>query len=412
MNSKSFGHFSILPVEINYKILEDIDIDELLYRYRTNKYFMNFLTKHSTLKQLTKYHSLPMATSFEGFLESFNKKYITRNSPKYMSMEECFRRAAEYKNADLAKLFYEAGAENVNDLLAHSAETGNLETIKLSYQLGATNIAEAIDSAAKYGHLNIIKWIERVYDEYNQKIMSNLFGKWHIDYNQMLVNAAAGNSRETFYYAESMGADDYLSAFEAAIKNNNNDLAIHIYIKYNIANWDLIKAVVKHGNLDLYLWLVSQKLPELQNNNLLVKELAKKSRLDIIGYINDTTGLSQTEIDTILVYASIVNDTELILWAFAHGGQLYMFSLVYAIMRGNCEIQNYIIALESTHTSQPPMSHYIDTVINGGSNVYDSRLYRAYPDIMNQPPAYAIAYAYSLFIKTTTPYFRWHTGHR
>jgi hypothetical protein len=373
---------------------------------------MTFLAKHSTLTELTKYHGLPMATSFEEFLESFNKKYITKNSPKYMSLEECFRRAAEYKNADLARLFYEAGAENINNLLAHSAETGNLETLKLAHQLGATNLDEAINLAAKYGHINTIKWIECIYDDYNQKIISNLFGKCHIDYNQILVNAAAGNSHKIFYYAESKGADDYLSTFEAAIKNNNNDLAIHIYIKYNIANWDLIKSVVKYGNLDLYLWLVSKNLPELQNNNLLVKELAKKSRLDIISYINDTTGLSQTEIDTILVYASIVNDTELILWAFAHGGQLYMFSLVYAVIRGNTEIQNYIITLDSADTANPPMSHYIDTVINGGANVYDSRLYRNYQNLMNESPSYTTALALSLAIKTVVPYVRWCSGER
>jgi hypothetical protein len=155
--------------------VEDVDIDELVHLYRTNNYFMNFINQSSTLDYLTKFYNLPVATSFEEFLGSFNEKYITRNCPKYMSMAECFRRTAEYKNDELARLFYEEGAKNVNDLLAHSAETGNLETFKLAHELGATNDAEGLILAAKHGHKNIIQWIEDIYYKYNQRLMSNLF---------------------------------------------------------------------------------------------------------------------------------------------------------------------------------------------------------------------------------------------
>jgi hypothetical protein len=152
-------------------------------------------------------------------------------------------------------------------------------------------------------------------------------------------------------------------------------------------------------------------LPELQNNNLLVKELAK-SRLDIINYIQQTSGFSQIEIDTILAYASIVNDTELIFWALDQGGQLYMFALIYAFIRGNSEIQNYIINLDRAKIAPAPPSHYIDAVINGGAGVYDSRVYRSYPDIMSKPLNPAQAHELAFYIKTVTPYVRWVTGQR
>lgn len=110
-----------LPVESFYEIMKYLDIHDIIYIHRTSKILYNNTENQELLNMLSKQYNIVPKENFCEFHKLYNENYVTRNLPKFYSLEESFVRAGTSPNLEYVELFRKAGAKNFHDMMYNAA---------------------------------------------------------------------------------------------------------------------------------------------------------------------------------------------------------------------------------------------------------------------------------------------------
>ena len=243
--------FKSLPDDIFNIISDYLTIDDIIYLHRTDKCLLSITNRPNIYNYLSLKYNSTESENFKDFLKLYSIKYINKNSPLYLSLDNCLIKCGIDGNTKLAIFFKQKGAKNFIDMMLGACQSGNIEGLDLSLKfikdsktiITDGNKITAIKLAAKYGHVGIIKHFEKT--------------RPCIDYKKALITAAKYGQIEMYNHLNSKTYDS-TQALIAAIKNSQTEMAKIIYTKIykDAPHEDIINTLIESNNFELFKWII------------------------------------------------------------------------------------------------------------------------------------------------------------